>query len=299
MDGMVTLRLFTRVVETGSFSKAAKAEGVVQSTVSKQMAALEKRLGVQLLRRTSRGLSVTDAGHSYHDAVIRALDQIDEVEAMLGGGSPTGLIRATVPAAFGRMYVVPALKSFFARYPGLRVDVDVTDRYQSLVEEGIDLAIRIGDLNDSTLLARRIGSFAVATLATPEFLAQHGTPLHPEEIAAMPCVTFMSHGSPLAWRYRGPDGPIQIAPVGQIRTNDAENVRAAVLDSQGLARAPGWLFGPEIASGAVVRVLQEFESLPAPIHAVTPAARQTSGRVKLLIDHIADHFSREPCLRLN
>jgi LysR family transcriptional regulator for bpeEF and oprC len=300
LDRWEALRLYIRVVEAGSFSKAAKAQGVAQSTASKQVMALEQRLGVQLLRRTSRGLSVTDAGRSYYEAAARVIDDLQTAEESLVGdqASPSGRVRVSAPAGFGRMHVMPMLHSFLMKYPDLQVDLEVTDRFLSLVEDGIDVAIRIGSLADSSLIARRIGSFDVPTVASAAFLERHGTPTHPSELNALPCVIFLANGAPCAWAYQGPRGAIELSPAGALRTNDAEIVRSAVLDGFGLARAPGWLFASEMASGKVVRVLAEFDSDPAPIYAVTPASRSMARRARLFIDHLADGFAREPALRV-
>jgi LysR family transcriptional regulator for bpeEF and oprC len=166
MDRLDTIRLFVRV-------KAAKIEGVVQSTASKQVAALEKRLGTQLLRRTSRGLSTTEAGRDFYDTIVQLLAELDaaEVRATQGQGVPSGQLRVAVPTAFGRMHIVPLLATLLERYPGLQIHLDAGDRYVNLVEEGIDVAIRIGQLSDSTLVARRIGAFEIATVAI-DFLAE-------------------------------------------------------------------------------------------------------------------------------
>src|SRR4051812_8216923 len=181
MDRLEAMQLFLRVADLGSFSKAAIVSGVSQSTASKQLAQMESRLGAQLLRRTTRGLSVTEAGQQYYQSITQLLASIDEAEAKGGRGQlqPSGVLRVALSAAFGRFYVVPYLPEFFALYPNVTVDLDISERHANLVEDGIDVAIRIGSLSDSSLVARRIGSVRFATVGTPAYFEKHGVPTHP------------------------------------------------------------------------------------------------------------------------
>ncbi len=298
MDRLDVLRLFVRVVETGSFSKTAKSEGIGQPTVSKQIAGLERRLGAQLVRRTSRGLSLTEAGQDFYELAVRLLGDFDAAESRVGRGqvTPSGLVRVTVSPGFGRLYVVPRLPDFFNRFPDVSVDLNVSDGYANLVEEGIDVAIRIGHLADSSLSARRIGSMEAAMLATPAYLERHGIPSTPDDLKNHDCVTFMFHGAPRLWQFKGPDGPFTVEPKGRVRTNDAEHVRAALLSGLGLVQAPTWLLADEIESGAVTRLLDDYAPDLFPINAVTPAARRQPGKVRVFIDFLAQIFGRDPNL---
>lgn len=301
MDRLDVMRLFVRVVETESFSKAAKVEGVVQPTVSKHIAALEARLGAQLLRRTSRGLSMTEAGEVFYEATIRLLDEFEEVEARVGRGqlTPSGRIRVAMSAGFGRMHILPKLPQFFEEYPDITVETDITDHYVNLIENRIDVAIRIGSLSDSSLLARKIGSGETALLATPQYLERKGVPGTPADLAAHECVTFVSGGAPRPWEFMSPEGKITINPAGPIRTSDAEHIRVGVLSGLGLAQGPAWLFSEELESGAIVRVLETYAPDRHPIYAVSPSGRLQSSKVRVFVDFLAREFAQNPALRLN
>jgi len=300
MDRLDVMWLFVRIAETGSFSRAAREAGVGQPTASKQIALLEERLGARLLQRTSRRLNLTDEGQAYYEASVRLLGEVDAAESAIGRGaiSPAGVIRVALSAGFGRMYVVPRLPEFFARYPDLAVDVNVSERHVNLIEDGLDVAIRIGFLADSTLLARRIGSMGVVTVASPEYLRQFGEPKIPADLERHKAVVFTYGGVPRPWLFKGPAGVITLEPVGPIRTNDAEHIRAAVRAGIGVAHNSSWLFAPDIASGAVLPLLGDFAPNPYPIHAVYPGARIVPAKVKVFVDFLAQVFAQEPSLRI-
>lgn len=300
MDRLDIMQLFVRIAETGSFSKAARAVGVGQPTASKQIAALEERLGAQLLQRTSRGLSLTDAGQAYYEVSVRLLGEIEAGESSVGRGqiSPSGILRVALSAGVGRMYVVPRLPEFFARYPDLAVDLNVSERHVNLIEDGIDVAIRIGLLADSSLLARRIGSMEVVTVASPEYLKKFGEPMTPADLDHHKAVTFMFRGAPRPWEFKGRSGSITVQPKGHVRTNDAEHIRAAVRAGLGIAHNSSWLFARDIASGAVRSLLNDYTPNPYPIHAVYPGGRIIPVRVKVFVDFLAQIFAEEPSLRI-
>jgi LysR family transcriptional regulator for bpeEF and oprC len=300
MDRLDVLQLFVRVADTGSFSKAARALGVSQPTVSKQIASLETRLGAQLLRRTSRGLSVTEAGQEFYEASLRLLGDFEAVENGVGKGrtSPAGRVRVTMSAGFGRMYVVPRLPEFFKRYPDVAVDVDISERHVNLVEEGIDVAIRLGNLTDSSLLARRIGSMEMVTVAAPGYVERCGAPATIDDLEAHASVVFMFRGAPRPWEFKIPSGTVTMQPKGILRTNDAEHLRASVLAGIGICHGASWLFAPDIEAGAVTHLLKEFDPDPYPIHAVCPAGRLIPGKAKVFIDFLAQICADEPTLRI-
>lgn len=300
MDRLDVMQLFVRIAETGSFSKAARAAGIGQPTASKHIAALEERLGVQLLQRSSRGLGLTDAGQAYYQLAVRLLGEFDAGESAVGRGQtcPSGIVRVALSPGFGRMYVVPHLPALFGRYPDLSVDINVSERHVNLIEDGVDVAIRIGFLADSTLLARRIGSMEAVTVASPDYLKVFGEPATPADLANHAAVTFMFRGAPRPWEFNGPAGPITIQPNGRVRTNDAEHIRAAVRAGLGIAHNAGWLFAGDIASGAVRSLLHHYAPNPYPIHAVYPATRITPLKVKVFVDFLAEIFAREPSLKI-
>lgn len=300
MDRLDAIGLFVRVVDSGSFSAVARTLGVGQPAVSKQVAALEAHLGAQLLQRTSRSLTLTEAGRDFYESAVRLVGDIEAAESRVGRGriAPSGLVRATVAPVFGRLYVVPRLHEFFARYPEVTVDLVVADRLINLVEEGIDVAIHNGELSDSSLIARRIAQTPVITVATPAYLAAHGEPATPAELERHSCVIYAPQGAPRVWGFAGRFGAITYQPKGAFRTNDAEQIRAAVLAGLGLAHTPGWLFDSEIASGAVQPVLTDFEPAPLSISAVRSGSRFLASKVKVFIDFLAEIFAEQPGLAL-
>jgi DNA-binding transcriptional LysR family regulator len=300
MDRLDIMRLFVRIAETGSFSRAAHEIGVGQPTASKTIAALEARLGARLLQRNSRGLSLTAAGQAYYDDAVRLLSEVEAVESRIGRAqaSISGRVRIALSAAVGRMYLVPRLPEFFVRHPHIAIDLEISERHVNFIEEGVDLAIRIGHLTDSSLLARRIGSMEVVTVASPHYLASFGEPRTPSDLESHAAVSHLFRGAPQAWEFRTPHGGISIQPKTRIRSNDAEHIRAAVRSGLGVAHNSSWLFAPDIASGAVRTLLDSYAPAPYPIHAVYPKNRITPAKVTTVVDFLARVFADEPCLRI-
>ena len=298
VDRLDAIRLFVRVVESGSFSAVARAAGVGQPAVSKQIAALETHLGAQLMRRTSRSMTLTEAGQAYYELAARLVEEFDAAESLVGRGqsAPSGLVRVTAAPVFGRLYIVPKLPEFFARYCDISVELSASERKINLIEEGVDLAIRSGELADSLLIARRIGESPFVSVATPAYFDAHGIPGEPAALEDHSCVIFSPLSEPRPWEYRGSTGPIQIQPKGNFRTGDAEQVRAAVLANLGVSQAPAWLFAPEIASGAVRVVLHAYEPKPLAISAVHPAGRRLPTKVRVFIDFLAQAVASDPRL---
>jgi LysR family transcriptional regulator for bpeEF and oprC len=300
MDRLDVISVFVRVVDSGNFSAVARTLGVGQPAVSKQIAALEAHLGAQLLQRTSRSLTLTEAGRDFYESAVRLVGDLEAAESRVGRGriAPSGLVRATVAPVFGRLYIVPRLREFFARYPEVAVELVVADRLINLVEEGIDVGIHNGELSDSSLIASKIAQTPVITVATPTYLAAHGEPATPAELERHACVIYAQQGAPRIWRFDGRFGPITHQPKGAFRTNDAEQIRTAVLADLGLAHAPGWLFASEIASGAARLVLTDYEPAKLSISAVRPGGRFLASKVRVFIDFLAEIFAEEPSLAL-
>lgn len=292
------MRLFVRVVETGSFSAVAREANIGQPAVSKQVAALEAHLRAQLLHRTSRNLALTEAGQHYYEAAVRLLSDLDDAEQAVGRGQsqPSGLLRVALSAGFGRMVVMPLLPAFHARYPDIVTDLIVSDRFVDLVEDGIDVAIRLGELDDSAAIARRLGTSARVTVGAAAYLDQAGAPATPDDLDRHARIAFTFQRRPRDWVFLAPGGPVRHTPAGAVRANDAENIRAAVLAGLGLAQAPRWLFAAELASGAVREVLADYPAERPPIHAVFPPGRKPASRMRVFADHLADGFGRNPCL---
>lgn len=300
MDRFDAMQTFLRVAETGNFSQVAREANIGQPAVSKQIAWLESHLGVQLFHRTSRNVRVTDAGQMFYEKVSRVMRDLDTAEHLIGRGAlkPSGRLSVSLSAGFGRLHIVPLLPAFRALYPDIIVELIVTDRFVDLVEDGFDVAIRIGQLSDSALVARRIGSSPRVTVATPDYLARCGEPYHPDELKAHACIVYAFQRSPNPWLFATNGEPTELAVGGPLRTNDAENVRAAVLAGLGIAQAPRWLFSAELADGKVRELLPRYTPRPTPIHAVFPAERPTAPKVRAFVDFVADAFARDPCLQV-
>lgn len=300
MDKLEAMRMFVRVVESGSFSQAARDLEVGQPTVSKGLAALEAQLGTQLIARNSRTLAVTPAGQDYYEAALRIFQELDAVEEKLheGQAHPSGLVRVTLPPAFGRMYVIPRLPAFRERYPDVAVDMEVSGRHVDLIEEGIDVALRIGHLSDSALVARRIGDMRMLMLASSAYLARHGTPRTLDDLRTHQRVAYVHQGTVVGWDVQVDGRPVTLDGGGAFRTNDAEHVRGAVLAGLGIAHHASWLFTDVLASGEVVRILDEHAPSPLPINAVTAAGRRMPSRVRQFIEFLAKICAEEPALSL-
>lgn len=300
MDKLEAMRMFVRVVESGSFSRAARDLNVSQPTVSKQLAALEARLRTQLLARNSRALAVTPAGQDYYEATVRILEEIDSVEerVLAGQSNPTGLVRVTLSPAFGRMFVIPRLPDFRNRFPDVSIEMEVSGRHVDLIEEGIDVAIRIGRLSDSALVARRIGDMRMITLASAAYLARHGTPQTLEDLRDHQWIGYVHQGDVVGWGFQLDGQSVTVDGGGAFRTNDAEHVRGAVLAGLGIAHHASWLFTDVLTSGEVVRILDRYAPPPFPINAVTAAGRRMPSRVRHFIDFLAALCADEAELKI-
>jgi LysR family transcriptional regulator for bpeEF and oprC len=301
MDRFSSLQLFARVVELGSFTRASKELGIGQPAVSKQIAALEAHLGARLLDRTSRGLRATAAGLDLYNSTMRLLADLEEAEARVRGASkgPVGLVRIATPPALGRMYIIPRLPDFIAQFPEISVEFSVAQRLTDLVKEGVDVALRVGSLESSSLVARRIGSMQTVTVAAPEYLVTHGTPTDPQDLVHHKLVTGQTDGEVLPWRFGGESGPWSMVPNGAVRSNDGEDLRAAVLAGLGITHGPSALFQADLQQGRVMRILDPFRPAPVPIHAVCSNGRKMPQRVRVFVDFLAAAFAVEPSLRID
>jgi LysR family transcriptional regulator for bpeEF and oprC len=294
MDRLDAIRLFVRVVERSSFSAAAREAGIGQSAVSKQIAALERGLGAQLLQRSSRSLALTEAGQRFYDSAVRLVDDFAAMESQVGNSqsTPSGLVRVAVATVFGRLYIVPNLPEFFEKFPNIQVEMSASDRRVNLIEEGIDLAIRHGELADSTMTMRRLATSPLVTVATKTYFDRHGIPATPQDLARHRCLGFTSPQL-RPWRFTK-DGSVSLHhPDGKFRTNDAEQLRAAILADLGMAQVPAWIVAPEIASGRLRTVLHDNETAPSAISAVYPSRRRPTARARHLIAFLAACFARD------
>lgn len=287
MDRYQAMATFVRVVESGSFSAAARHLNVGQPAVSKTIAQLESRLQVSLLIRSTHGLTPTEAGQRFYERARNALQEADEAElaAKGAGAGLSGRLRVSAATTFARLHVIPRLPQFLAAHPHLDVDIILDDRMIDLMAEGVDISLRLGSLSDSTAVARKIATGGRSVLATPAYLARAGMPQSPADLANHEAIVYSR--LPSVWSFTRDGAAVSVSVTGRLRVSAAEGLRAAILTDMGLTIASDWMFGPELENGAVVRVLKAW-SLPSidlwavfPVgHMMTAKARQFASFVE-------------------
>jgi DNA-binding transcriptional LysR family regulator len=294
MDRLVAMHTFVRVVESGSFSAVAREQSATQSAVSKQVAALERHLGAKLLTRTTRTLSLTNEGERYFEDARRLVAEVLEAEGQLLRGEQqlSGWLRVASSVGFGTRVLRPHVHSFLAAHPGVKIDLKLNDGIIDLVEQGIDVAVRIGNLADSTLVARRIGSIRRAVVASRAFVqaatADRSMPQIPDDLKQHPCIVYTELRNPNQWEFGTPDGStLTVRVQGPLQTNSSEIVRAAVLDGVGIAYSPTWLFQDLIDTGDVEVLLPPWQTSPLPLHLVSPSERRSAAKVQAFGEHLS------------
>lgn len=287
MDRFNAMASLVRVAETGSFSAVARELGSTQSLVSKQVAALEAHLGAKLLSRTTRSVALTDEGRAYVEAARRILQEIQEAEEALRGqaGKVTGRLRIGASAGFGRIVLFPIVRSFMATHPDLIVDLQLSDSFVDVVEQGLDAVVRVGELADSSLLAQRLGTAERSVVASKALAAQlnrdRRLPKTPSDLATHDCVIYTGLTTASTWIFdaNAKTTVEQVKVSGRFQTNSTEVIREAVLAGLGIGFAPNWFFTEELVSGAVVRLLPKHAPRPLPIHVLYPASRKHSSKL--------------------
>jgi DNA-binding transcriptional LysR family regulator len=295
MDRFQAMTTFIRVIDAGSFSAAARQMNVGQPAISKLIAQLEERLGVRLITRTTRGLSATEAGQNFYDHALRALEEADEAEqaARGAGRGLKGRLRIAAATTFARLHIVPRLPVFLAVHPELGIEVIMDDRVIDMVEEGVDVSLRMGALPDSTATARKLATSRRSLVATPAYLARTGVPNTPAEIPGHEAVVYTRYEA-RHWTFRhASGGEASVSVDGRLRVTAAEGLRAAVLADMGLAVASDWMFAGELASGAVVRVLEDWALPPIDLWAVFPTGRLASAKARSFADFVAAALREE------
>ncbi|WP_438867201.1 LysR family transcriptional regulator [Pseudomonas sp. L1(2025)] len=287
MDRLSAMETFVHVVETGSFSAAAKRLGIGQPAVSKSIAQLEARLAVRLLLRSTRGLTPTEAGLAYFERAKRAIDETNEADdaARGAGAGLSGNLRVSAATTFARLHVIPHLGPFLERYPAVNIEVVLNDHSLNLVEEGIDVALRMGNLVDSGLTARKIAQSHRQILATPTYFERFGEPATPADVLQHQAIIY-SLGGGARWTFSKGDSHYPIVASGRIRVTSAEGVRAAVLNHLGLTMASTWMFAPELASGEVKVVLNDWRLPPLDLWAVFPTGRMASAKARAFVEYV-------------
>ena len=297
MDRLAAMTTFRRVVELQSFAAAARDLRRSGATVSKQVAWLEAQLKSRLLNRTTRRLHLTEAGRIYYEHCARILDELAEVEEAVAQheGAPRGLLRVSAPMSFGVRHLGPALPGFLARYPEITLDLGLDDRVVDLMDEGWDMAIRIADLPDSGLVARRIATSRRVLAASPDYLARAGTPQTPADLAAHNCLiySYLARREDI-WQFDGADGPASVRIAGTLRANNGGVLAQAAAAGIGIVLAPLFIIDDLLRDGRLQILLPDYRAADTGIHAVWPQGRHPSPKLRALVDFLIDRFGREP-----
>ena len=286
MDHLTGMAVFAKVVETGTFTGAAQAMGLSKGAVSKQIARLEDRLGARLLNRTTRRSSLTEVGAAFYERCRRIVAEAEEAELAVTRlhAEPRGTLRVNLPMSFGMLHMADALPDFMAAYPEISLDVTLDDRVVNVVDEGFDVVIRITELPDSSLIARRVAPFRIATCAAPAYWDAHGRPTHPDDLRHHACLLYSYLSNLNEWRYRGPDGPFAVRVDGPMRGNNGDLLRAAAVAGLGVVRSPTFIVGCDVVEGRLEQVLTEYEDDDRGIYAVYPHNRHLSAKVRAFME---------------
>lgn len=298
MDHLTDLTLFLRVLDLGSISAAARSLDISVAVASQRLKRLERELGVRLLHRTTRQLRPTPEGIALAEQGRSLIEELDVLTSSLRSNAKSiaGTLRVTLPASFGRMYISPLLPEFMNRHPRLRLHIDLSDQMRDLVGEGFDLAIRIGTLKDSELVATRLTSNRRVLCASPAYLRRHGTPKHPEDLAKHECLLMaVSRDAADVWHLRGPDGKtIDVRVQSRLESNLGEVIRDAVIGGLGIALHSTWHVCEDLRAGRLKLVLPEYQLPESAIYAVMPQRRMVMPRVRAFVDFFSQQFGETP-----
>lgn len=293
MDRFLEMQTFTAVVDAGSFVKAADVLGMSKAAMSRYVGDLETRLGVRLLHRTTRRLSLTGEGQVFYARSKELLADVDEAEAEITSrsGAASGLLRINAPFTFGILHLAPLWGVFRNQYPNVALDVTLSDRLVDLVEEGYDVAIRIATLPSSTLISKRLTSTRMVLCASPAYIALHGAPSHPADLARHAVIAYSYWSTKDEWHFDGPLGPASVKTLPAIHTNSGDTCRVAALAHQGIIMQPSFLVGDDLAAGTLVELMPQFRCMELGVYAVYPTRKHVSPKVRALIDFLSRQFA--------
>jgi DNA-binding transcriptional LysR family regulator len=292
MDRFLEMQAFVAVVDAGSFVRGADALQMSKSAVSRLVAELEQRLGVRLLQRTTRRLSLTAEGETFHQRCRDLLSGVGDAEAEVTrhAGELIGELRVSAPVTFGLMQLAPLWPVFMARHPRLTLDLTLSDRFVDLVDEGYDVAVRIAQLPSSSLVSRRLAATRLILCATPSYLRTHGAPRAPADLAGHAVFAYSLLSTGDQWHFQGPEGAVAVKINPRMRSNSGDSCRTAALQHQGIVLQPSFLIGADLDSGALVEVMPQYQSSELGIYAVYPSRQQLAPKVRLLVDFLAESF---------
>jgi DNA-binding transcriptional LysR family regulator len=297
MDRLAAIETFVKVSETQSFSEAARRLRSSKSVVSRQVAALEGELGARLFHRTTRSLTLTEAGRSYFERASRILAELEEANRSVTQlqSAPRGQLRVNAPMSFGLLHLAPAVPDFLERYSEVEVDMTLNDRFVDLVDEGFDVAVRIGHLEDSSLVARKLAPIRRAVCASPAYLKARGTPVQPNDLKTHDCLCYSNVALSHEWRFVTENGrPWPVEVRGRLSANNGDLLKAAALRGLGLAILPTFIVGSDLQAGTLVTVLDKFVAQDMTLNAVYPHSRHLSPKVRAFVDFLAERFGPRP-----
>lgn len=295
MYRLAEIETFVAVIEEGGFTAASRKLGVSKSHVSKQISGLESRLGVQLLNRTTRKIALTDAGSAFAERATQIMADLNEAEEAVVqlNAFPRGLLRISMPMTFGLMFVSPLISQLLRHHDRLQVDMDFSDRHVDLLGEGFDLAVRVGELSDSTLVARKLAPVRGMFVASPAFLARHGTPRTPQELSGLDCLEY-AYQSGSHWRLKRGTEVVHVPVKGRVRANNGAALKDAACAGLGIASLPEFIVHDELRSGALQVVLDDWSEGDRAVWALYPQNRYLSAKVRVCVDFLAAHLCDEP-----
>jgi DNA-binding transcriptional LysR family regulator len=295
MDKFQEMQAFTAVVDAGSFVRASDSLAMSKAAVSRQIADLETRLGVRLLHRTTRKLSLTQEGEVFYTRCRELLGGLEEAEAeaTARSGQAVGVLKVSAPVSFGLLHLAALWAGFMEAHPDVSLEVSLADRMVDLVEEGFDVAVRVARLPSSSMVSRKLSSARMVLCATPQYLKKHGTPRHPSELAEHQVVAYTLLSTGDTWQFDGPQGRVPVKVTPRMHTNSGDTCVALALGHQGLIHQPSFLVAEGLRSGRLVEVLPEYSSLELGIYAVYPTRKHVLPKVRLLIDYLARSFADE------
>lgn len=289
MDLFASMKVYVAVVDGGSFAAAADKLDISRAMASKQIQKLEEHLATRLLNRTTRRLSLTETGREFYERSTQIMDDVEEAEQIAGQMTrrPQGVLRVTIPLSYGQHRLAAIIGAYTQVYPQVQLDISLSDRKADLIEDGFDLAIRIGALPQSDLIARKIGGVRSIVCAAPAYLTRHGAPQTPTDLAHHACLGYTLSGTGTAWRLEGPGGPLTIPISGPIRADNGDIIRLAALGGTGILFQPHFIVDDDIREGRLMQVLPEWQSAELGVYAVYPSRKHLSAKVRTFVDFLA------------